>query len=338
MGVPNDISRRHMLAMSAAGCLAAATRSGPRAQAPATKRIEQFDPALEKIVSTTEPIKDIAFGFGGPLGSAEGPVWIKEGGYLLFSDINASKRMKYTPGQGVTVFQENTNQANGLTRDQQGRIVACEHETRRVTRRELDGSLTVIANNFQGKRLNRPNDVVVKSDGSIYFTDPNGAFVPEQWDLSFAGVFRVSADLGTITVLVDDFLTPNGLAFSPDESILYINDTRRGHIRAFAVAPNGTLARQTDHVFADLTGPEPGVPDGMKVDVAGNVYCGGAGGIYVMDSKGKKLGRIVHGQPATTNMAFGGDDWKTLFFTSRTMIGSFNVKIPGMPVPAVKKT
>ena len=338
MGVPNDISRRHMLAMSAAGGLAAATRSGARAQAPTTKRIEQFDPALEKIVSTTEPIKDIAFGFGGPLGSAEGPVWIKEGGYLLFSDINASKRMKYTPGQGVTVFQENTNHANGLTRDQQGRIVACEHETRRVTRRELDGSLTVIANSFQGKRLNRPNDVVVKSDGSIYFTDPNGAFVPEQWDLSFAGVFRVSADLGTITVLVDDFLTPNGLAFSPDESILYINDTRRGHIRAFAVAPNGTLARQTDHVFADLTGPEPGVPDGMKVDVAGNVYCGGAGGIYVMDSKGKKLGRIVHGQPATTNMAFGGDDWTTLFFTSRTMIGSFNVKIPGMPVPAVKKT
>ena len=327
-----------MLAMSAAGGLAAATRSGARAQPPTTKRIEQFDPALEKIVSTTEPIKDIAFGFSGPLGSAEGPVWIKEGGYLLFSDINASKRMKYTQGQGVTVFQENTNQANGLTRDQQGRIVACEHETRRVTRRELDGSLTVIANNFQGKRLNRPNDVVVKSDGSIYFTDPNGAFVPEQWDLSFAGVFRVSADLGSITVLVDDFLTPNGLAFSPDESILYINDTRRGHIRAFAVAPNGTLARQTDHVFADLSGPEPGVPDGMKVDVAGNVYCGGAGGIYVMDSKGKKLGRIVHGQPATTNMAFGGDDWKTLFFTSRTMIGSFNVKIPGLPVPAVKKT
>ena len=337
MGVPNDISRRHMLAMSAAGGLAAATRSGALAQAPTTKRIEQFDPALEKIVSTTEPIKDIAFGFGGPLGSAEGPVWIKEGGYLLFSDINASKRMKYTPGQGVTVFQENTNQANGLTRDQQGRIVACEHETRRVTRRELDGSLTVIANNFQGKRLNRPNDVVVKSDGSIYFTDPNGAFVPEQWDLSFAGVFRVSADLGTITVLVDDFLTPNGLAFSPDESILYINDTRRGHIRAFAVAPNGTLARQTDHVFADLTGPEPGVPDGMKVDVAGNVYCGGAGGIYVMDSKGKKLGRIVHGQPATTNMAFGGDDWKTLFFTSRTTLGSVNLKIAGLPVPVGKK-
>src|SRR6516162_1442496 len=329
-------SRRHMLAMSAA-TLAVGDVSSASAQQLA-KRIEQLDPALEKIISTSEPIREIADGFGGPLGPAEGPLWWKEGGYLLFSDINASKRLKYTPGQGVTVFEENTDHANGLTRDQQGRIVACEHETRRVTRRELDGSLTVIANSFQGRRLNRPNDVVVRSDGSIYFTDPNGAFVPEQWDLSFAGVFRVSADLGTITVLVDDFLTPNGLAFSPDESILYINDTRRGHIRAFAVAPNGTLARQTDHVFADLTGPEPGVPDGMKVDVAGNVYCGGAGGIYVMDSEGKKLGRIVHGQPATTNMAFGGDDWKTLFFTSRTMIGSFNVKIPGMPVPAVKKT
>jgi gluconolactonase len=338
MGAPTEISRRHMLAMSAAGGLAAATWSGARAQAPGAKRIEQFDPALEKIISTTEPIKDIAFGFGGPLGSAEGPVWIREGDYLLFSDINASKRMKYTPGQGVTVFQENTHQANGLTRDQQGRIVACEHETRRVTRRELDGSLTVIANSFQGKRLNRPNDVVVKSDGSIYFTDPNGAFVPEQWDLDFAGVFRVSADLGTLTVLVKDFLTPNGLAFSPDESVLYVNDTRRGHIRAFDVAPNGTLALQTDRVFADLRGSEPGVPDGMKVNVEGHVFCGGAGGIYVMDSTGRKLGRIVHGQPATTNMAFGGNDWKTLFFTSRTMIGSFNVKIPGMPVPAVRKT
>ena len=330
------VSRRHMLAMSAAAGGLAIGRIGS-ASAQAAKKIEQFDPALENIISTSEPIKEIATGFGGPLGPAEGPVWIKEGGYLLFSDIHASKRMKYTPGQGVTVFQDKTNQANGLTRDLQGRIIACEHETRRVTRRELDGSLTVIAASFQGRRLNRPNDVVVKSDGSIYFTDPTGPAAPDQWDLSFAGVFRVSADLGTMTLLVNDFLTPNGLAFSPDESVLYINDTRRGHIRAFDVAPNGTLARQTDRVFADLRGPEPGVPDGMKVDVAGNVFCGGAGGIYVLDPKGKKLGRIVHGQPATTNMAFGGDDWKTLFFTSRTMLGSVNVKIPGIPVPVAKK-
>ena len=116
----------------------------------------------------------------------------------------------------------------------------------------------------------------------------------------------------TMTLLVDDFVLPNGLAFSPDESVLYINETRRGHIRAFDLLPNGTLAKHTDRVFADLRGAEPGVPDGMKVDVEGNVYCGGAGGLWIMDPRGKKLGRIVHGAPATTNLAFGGDDWKTL--------------------------
>ena len=164
-----------------------------------------------------------------------------------------------------------------------------------MTRLELDGSLTVIANSFQGRRLNRPNDVVVKSDGCYYFTDPGSFLVPEQWDLTFSGVFRVTPDLGTMSLLVDDFITPNGLAFSPDEKILYINDSRRGHIRAFDMLPNGMLARQTDRVFADLRGSESGVPDGMKVDMAGNVYCGGAGGIYILDPQGKKLGRIVHG-------------------------------------------
>lgn len=130
---------------------------------------------------------------------------------------------------------------------------------------------------------------------------------------------------------------PNGLAFSPDESVLYIADSRRGHIRAFNLQPNGTLAKQTDRVFADLRGSEPGVPDGLKVDVMGNVYCGGSGGIWIMDPQGKKLGRIVHGGAATTNLAFGGDDWKTLYFTSRTTLGAVNVKIPGLPAPARKK-
>ena len=332
----HDISRRHMLALSAAaGGLALSGFDSASAQA--AKRIEQFDPALDKIISTSEPIKELASGFGGDLGPAEGPVWIKEGGYLLFSDIHNNRRMKYTPGQGVSIFLEPTNRANGLRRDPQGRVLACEHDTRRVTRRELDGSLTVIAASFQGRRLNRPNDVVVKSDGAIYFTDPTGPAVPEQWDLNHTGVYRVSADLGTLTLLVNDFIVPNGLAFSPDESILYINDSRRGHIRAFDMAPNGTLARQTDRVFADLGGAEPGVPDGMKVDIAGNVYCGGSGGLYILDPAGKKLGRIVHGQPATTNLGFGGDDWKTLFFTSRVHLGSVNLKIAGIPVPVAKK-
>ena len=205
--------------------------------------------------------------------------------------------MKYTPGQGASVFQEPTNRANGLTRDLQGRLLACEHDSRRVTRQEADGSITVIANSFQGRRLNRPNDVIVKSDGSIYFSDPwSSPLAREQWDLTYSGVFRVSPDLGTLTLVLDDMVFPNGLAFSHDESVLYIDDFRRGHIRAFDMAPNGTLAKQTDRVFVDLTGPEPGGPDGMKVDIAGNVYCGGAGGIYIMDSKGKKLGAAFNGE------------------------------------------
>jgi gluconolactonase len=303
-----------------------------------SKRIEQLTPELEKIIAPSEPIKDLADGFGGAHGPAEGPLWWKEGRYLLFSDIHNNRRMKYVPGGGVSVVLEPTNRANGLTRDLQGRLIACEHDSRRVTRQELDGSLTVIANSFQGRRLNRPNDVVVKSDGCIYFTDPwTNPLPPEEWDLTFSGVYRITPDLGTMSLLVPDFVLPNGLAFSPDESVLYINDTRRRHIRAFDVMPNGMLARQTDRVFVDLSGDEPGVPDGMKVDVEGNVYCGGAGGIWVMDPRGKKLGRIVHGAPATTNIAFGGDDWKTLYFTSRNHLGSTGVKIPGIPVPVPKK-
>src|SRR6267378_1254608 len=177
------LSRRHLLQTAgASGGLALAGRVF--AQAPARK-IEQLSPELDKIIATSEPIQELASGFGGDLGPAEGPVWWKEGGYLLFNDIHNNRRMKYTPGQGVTVDLAPSNRANGLTRDLKGRLVSCEHETRRVTRRELDGSLTVVANNFQGRRLNRPNDVIVKSDGCYYFTDPNGAIVPEQWDLSF---------------------------------------------------------------------------------------------------------------------------------------------------------
>src|SRR6201982_1588204 len=150
-----------------------------------SKRIEQLAPELERIISTSETIRDLADGFGGELGPAEGPVWWKEGGYLLFSDIHNNRRMKYTPGKGVTVDKEPTNRANGLTRDLAGRLIACEHDSRRVTRQELDGSITVIANSFQGKRLNRPNDVVVKSDGAIYFTDPGANILADQTDLTF---------------------------------------------------------------------------------------------------------------------------------------------------------
>jgi gluconolactonase len=297
--------------------------------------IERVAPELERIVAVNAEIKELGSGFGGDQGPAEGPLWWKEGGYLLFSDIQNNCRMKWSAQGGMTVAQANTNRSNGLTRDRQGRLIACEHDSRRVTRTELDGSITVVANSFQGRQLNRPNDVVVKTDGSIYFTDPWTHRRPrEQWDLTFSGVYRVSADLGTLTLLAGDFIIPNGLAFSPDERILYVNDTRRGHIRAFDLQADGTLALASDRIFCDLRGERPGVPDGMKVDVEGNVYCGGSGGLWILDSAGKHLGTVDHGQAATTNLCFGGDDWTTLFFTNWSTVGSVQCKIPGIPAPA----
>jgi gluconolactonase len=238
--------------------------------------------------------------------------------------------MKWTPGAGVALVQEPTNEANGLTRDLQGRLIACEHLARRVTRQDPDGSITVVANNYHSRRLNRPNDVVVKSDGSIYFTDPGLGRVESELD--FCGVYRVSPDLGTIHVLVRDFVVPNGLAFSPDESILYVNDSRRGHIRAFEVEPTGLLALATDRVFATLRDDRVGVPDGMKVDREGNVYCTGPGGIWMFDSAGTHLGTIATGAQ-TTNVAWGDDDWSTLYFTTWQTLGRIRMKIPGIPVP-----
>ena len=337
MHADHGISRRRMLEMVGAGGLALAG-GARRAWTQSAKRIERLAPELDAIIDTSQSIRELATGFGGDIGPAEGPVWISEGRYLLFNDIQTSRRMKFTPGQGVVVAKTPTNEANGLTRDLQGRLISAEHATRRVTREDPDGSITVVANNFQGKRLLRPNDAIVKSDGAIYFTDPGGPLAPDQFDVTIAGVYRVSADLGTISLIVDDMIGPNGLAFSPDESILYVNDARRRTARAYDVLPNGTVAKQTSRLFADLGGAEPGVPDGMKVDTAGNVYTGGAGGLYILDKTGKKLGRIVHGLPATTNVAFGGDDWKTLYFTTRSSLNMVTVKVAGVPVPAKKKT
>src|SRR5262252_6903059 len=202
MRAEHGISRRHLLELAGAAGGVAFASGMPAGWAQAGKRIEKLDPALDKEIDTSQPVQQLASGLGG---------------YLLFSDIHNNKRMRYTPGQGVTLELEPTNRANGLTHDLQGRLLACEHDTRRVTRRELDGSLTVLANSFQGRRLNRPNDVVVKSDGAIYFTD-SWTLQQEQWDLAFPGVYRLTPDLGTFTLLVDNFVLPNGLAFSPDES------------------------------------------------------------------------------------------------------------------------
>jgi len=176
---------------------------------------------------------------------------------------------------------------------------------------------------------------VVKSDGAIYFTDPITLGV--QTELDFAGVYRVAPDLGMLNVLVRDFVLPNGLAFSPDEKLLYINDSVRRHIRAFQVDPvwdSGLLNLGSDRVFCDLSGDQrPGAPDGMKVDTEGNVYCTGPGGIWIMDCTGKPLGIVLTGDKHVTNLCFGGEDWKTLFLTTFNEVGQMPVKIPGIPVP-----
>jgi len=292
-------------------------------------QILQLSPEFERIVGLDREIEEIGNGYQ----VAEGPLWWREGGYLLFNEVRGNRRWQWTPAAGVSLIQEPSNNANGLTRDQQGRQILCEGGAHRVTRIEEDGNITVVADSYQGKTLNRPNDVVVKSDGSIYFTDP-GAPDPDL-ELDFAGVYRVSPDLATITLLVRDFVFPNGLAFSPDENILYIDDYRRGHIRAFDVQSNGTLALATDRVFCSLREPRPigpDGPDGMKVDVEGNVYCTGPGGVCILNQEGQHLGTILTGAQ-TTNVAWGGADWKTLFITTFGTVGRIQLNIPGVPVP-----
>jgi gluconolactonase len=302
--------------------------------------IEYLTDAMKRIVTSQEDAEELGSGYGGANGPTEGPVWFKEGGYLLFSDIHGSRRMKWEPGKGVTVEAEGTANANGMTRDVQGRLVVCHHFSRRVDRVEPDGSVTVIADNYRGLKLNRPNDVVVKSDGSIYFTDPppRPPLTPPEPtpELDMAGVYRVSPDLSQINLLVRTFANPNGLAFSPDEKILYINDSNRHvkHIRAFEVEGNGTLDLGSERLFCSMLGDDrPGAPDGMKVDVEGNVYCTGPGGIWVLDPEGNHIGTILH---RAVNMAWGGDDWTTMFFTGPTTINRIQLAIPGIPVPRVE--
>ena len=191
---------------------------------------------------------------------------------------------------------------------------------------------------YRGQRLNRPNDVVVRSDGSIYFTDPKLGTS----ELDYAGVYRVAPDLGSINLLARDFVLPNGLLLSPDEKTLYINDTLKMHIRAFEIDSSwnpGLVRLETDRVFCTMSGNLPGHPDGMKVDLEGNVYCTGPGGIWIMNSSGKHLGTILVGTQYadTTNLCFGGEDWTSLFFTTRSAVGRVQLKTPGVPVPRGKK-
>jgi len=253
----------------------------------------------------------------------EGPA-VHPDGYLVFSDIPADTIYALRDA-GPEVFRRPSGQANGLVFDGGGRLLACEHANRRVSRTEPDGTVTPLATHYQGKRLNSPNDLVVRSDGAVYFTDPPYGVRPEDRELPFAGVYRVGTD-GAITLLADDFVKPNGLAFSPDETVLYVADTDRGWLRAFDVRADGTLA--DGRVFA-RTEPSGGLrPDGLKVDVRGNVYVAGADGIVVFDSEGRPLETIaLPERPA--NLVFGGPEGRTLYITARSEVYSVTARFAG---------
>jgi gluconolactonase len=274
---------------------------------------------LGSLVEPGDPEK-LATGFQ----FTEGPVWMPDG-HLLFSDIPANRIYKWTPDAGPAVWREPSGNSNGLTIDRQKRLIACEHGNRRVSRTEADGTVVALADRCQGGRLNSPNDVVVRSDGTIYFTDPPYGIEPQEREQPCNGLYCILPD-GRLELLVDDFDRPNGLAFSPDESVLYVDDSPRRHVRAFDVRPDGTLSNS--RVIADMDHPQPGSPDGMKIDMQGNLYVAGATGIWVFEPNGTCLGVIVTPE-RPSNCAWGDADRKSLFITARTSLFRMRVRVPG---------
>ncbi|WP_420346331.1 SMP-30/gluconolactonase/LRE family protein [Pelagibius sp.] len=295
---------------------------------------EIVDPRFETFVLGNAPVKQLATGFDW----TEGPVWFGDAGCLLFSDIPNNRIMRWTPEAGAAVYRQPSNYANGHTRDREGRLISCEHGLRRVTRTEYDGSLTVLADAFEGKPLNSPNDVVVKSDGTVWFTDPHygimtnyEGFKSEQ-ELP-CNVYRVDPATGAIAAVLTDFNCPNGLAFSPDESRLYVADTGRmfrgdpRHIRVFDVADDLTL---TDGgVFHTI---DPGAADGFRVDTDGNLWSSAADGVHCIDPAGRLLGKVLVPE-LVSNVCFGGRAKHRLFITATTSIYSVALNRQGVQKP-----
>jgi gluconolactonase len=282
---------------------------------------------LAEIVESAEP-KRLATGFQ----FTEGPLWHQDG-YLLFVDIRTSRIFRLEPGGEPELFREDSGESNGMTFDAQGRLVVCEMINQRVTRREDDGSYTVLADSWNGQRLNRPNDVVGRSDGSLYFTNPGRERLdPSQVDMQFNSVHRIRPD-GTVNMVVPGIEYPNGIAFSPDETVLYVANTRPGqYILAFDIDDSGDVCG-TRH-FADMPSETAtnGVPDGMKVDVEGRVYCTGPDGCWVFDPSGELMG-IIRLPEYPANCGWGGPDNRTMFFTANTSVYSLRMTTPGTKIP-----
>lgn len=283
----------------------------------------------------TEEGSDI---FSGPLETAaegfrflEGPVWNPVQHHLVFSDIIGNALYQMDRSGKISMIRRNSFLANGNTYDRSGRLITCEHGTSRLTRLEHDGSVTVLASRWNDKELNSPNDVIVKSDGSIYFTDPasgrgEGYGIPRKQELDFQGVYRLDPETLALTLLADDFSKPNGLCFTPDESHLLVNDTDRQHIRRFPVYPDGTLGE--GELFAELVQDAPGAADGMKFDSQHRLFCCAPGGIQVFSREGKLICRLFIPK-FTANFTWGDEDLKTLYITASSALYRIRVTSPG---------
>lgn len=312
-------------------------------QAQTIGRIVRLDPALDELIDASAPIEVLAEGFVW----SEGPAWIKEGGYLIFSDVPQNTIFKWKEGEELSVFLKPSGYtgrgnysrepgSNGLTISRDGRIVACEHGDRRVTIMPLEGGgKLTLADRHKGRRFNSPNDVVQKSNGDFYFTDPPYGLPKQENDpgreTDVFGVYRVTAS-GQVTLLINDLLRPNGLAFSPDERILYVNQSDPGqpYIMAYPVLKNGIVGK--GRIFYDTTPLMkeglPGLPDGLRIDRHGNLFATGPGGVLVISPQGKLLGRIETTQP-TANCAWGGNDGSVLYITANDKLCRVKTKTKG---------
>ncbi len=276
---------------------------------------------MQKTALQDGAVEQLATGFT----FVEGPVWHGDGWF--FSDIPNDRIHAVAPDGTLHIHREPSGNSNGLTLDRGGRLLACEHGNRRVSVADGQAHVSTLVDAFEGKRLNSPNDIVVHSSGAIYFTDPPYGIEPDQQEQPCSGVYRVAPD-GQMGLVASDFERPNGLAFSPDESVLYIDDSHHQHIRAFDVQTDGALAN--GRLFADLRHDSPGVPDGMKVDQQGNVYTTNALGIWTHDAEGTFLG-LIELPEVPANCAWG-EDGQTLFITARTSVYTVRTAVPGVPV------
>jgi gluconolactonase len=294
--------------------------------------VEHF--CFESMILPNAPLEKLGDGFRW----LEGPVWFADLQCLLISDIPNNRVMRWTEG-GVSVFREPSGFANGHTRDRQGRLIGCSHHNRCITRTELDGTITILASHYQGKRLNSPNDVIVKSDGSIWFTDPPYGISTDyeggkQAQELPANVYRLDAD-GTLTIVADDFDGPNGLCFSPDERRLYITESGRQfdaeprqYIRVFDVAGDGKSLRDTK-VFHKVM---PGYADGIRCDEAGNIWSSAADGVHCIDANGDLLGKILV-PSRVSNLTFGGRNRSRLFICAGQTLYAIYTNCRGVAFP-----